>query len=68
MCKEPEKRIGFKDTYEITKHPWFSDINWEAIKNQTIEPPIKPDIKDKFDTENFNKDIQKEGWLIRNNS
>jgi hypothetical protein len=39
-------------------------VDWEAVKNLQVEPPIKPEVKDKFDTENFSKDIQKEGWLI----
>ena len=42
------------------KHPFFADVDWEAVKALKIEPPIKPEIKDKFDTENFNKEIQKE--------
>jgi hypothetical protein len=45
------------------KHPWFNDINWEDVKALKVEPPIKPDVKDKFDTENFSKDVQKEGEL-----
>lgn len=63
MQKEPDKRIGYADTYEIMKHPWFKDLDWEALKNFAIEPPIKPEVKDKFDTENFNKDVQKDGEL-----
>ncbi len=46
-------------------HPWFKDVDWEAVKSLKLEAPIKPDIKDKYDTVNFNKEIQKEGFLIR---
>jgi len=46
------------------KHPWFNDVNWEDVKALKVEPPIKPEVKDKFDTENFSKDVQKEGELM----
>jgi hypothetical protein len=60
LQKDPEKRIGVKDTYDIAKHPWFKEINWDALKKLELEPPIKPEVKDKFDTENFNKELMKE--------
>lgn len=53
MEKEPEKRIGYSDTAEIMKHSWFADVDWEKVKNLELEAPIKIDIKDKMDTENF---------------
>ena len=63
MQKDPAKRIGYVDTYDIMKHPWFNDVNWDDVKALKIDPPIKPEVKDKFDTENFSKDVQKEGEL-----
>ena len=42
------------------KHPWFNDINWDDVNTLKVIPPIKPEVKDKFDIENFNKDIIKE--------
>lgn len=41
-------------------HAWFKTINWEDVNSLKIEPPMKPEIKDKFDIENFNKDVIKE--------
>lgn len=41
-------------------HVWFKSINWDDLNNLKITPPIKPEIKDKFDIENFNKDLIKE--------
>ena len=32
-------------------------MNWNKVKNLEIEPPIKPIITDKFDIENFNRDV-----------
>jgi len=53
LDKDPEKRIGYNDTSEIMKHPWFADVNWEKVNNLELEVPIKMDIKDKMDTEYF---------------
>jgi serum/glucocorticoid-regulated kinase 2 len=60
LQKEPSKRIGFNNISEIKEHPWFKDINWEEVMSLKIQPPIKPEIGDKFDIENFNQDIIKE--------
>lgn len=53
LQKEPFERIGFEDTSLIKKHPWFADVDWSKIEKLEIEPPIKLDLKDKADTENF---------------
>lgn len=42
------------------KHPFFNKINWTEVNALKITPPIKPEIKDKFDIENFNENIIKE--------
>ena len=34
-------------------HDWFKDIDWKKVEALEIEVPIKMDIKDKMDTENF---------------
>lgn len=60
LQKDPKNRIGYTNTDEILEHPWFKEVNWEDVKNLKVEPPIKPEIKDKFDIENFNQDVIKE--------
>lgn len=57
LIKDPLQRIGANDFNEIFNDPWFSDVNWQEVKELKKEPPIKPEIKDKYDTENFNKDV-----------
>lgn len=37
----------------IKKHKWFNTINWEKLFRKEIEPPIKPEISNEFDTSNF---------------
>lgn len=60
MQKDPAKRLGATNTRDIMNHAWFKTINWDDVNNHKIEPPMKPEIKDKFDIENFNKDVIKE--------
>lgn len=60
LQKDPTKRIGYNNTEEIKKHKWFENINWDDVLNLSVEPPVKPEISDKFDIENFNKDVIKE--------
>lgn len=46
--KNKEKRLGSKnDVHEVLSHPWFADIDIKTIEAQKIEPPLKPDFKDK---------------------
>ena len=38
----------------IIAHPWFSDIDFDALLAKTIEPPFKPELTDNIDdTSNF---------------
>lgn len=52
---DPLKRLGsFKGgVYDIKSHPWFSDINWQCILNQSLEAPILPVCASPGDTRNF---------------
>ena len=54
LYKQPEKRIGANNISLIKDHPWFSSLNWEDMKNKKTEPPIRPEVKDPLDTDNFN--------------
>jgi serum/glucocorticoid-regulated kinase 2 len=54
LIKQPEKRIGANDISLIKKHPWFAKIDWKKMENLELEPPIKPEIRDILDTDNFN--------------
>lgn len=60
LIKDPNHRLGSKNIQEIFDHEWFKDINWEDVRNLKIEPPVKPQIQDKFDIENFNKEVVNE--------
>ena len=54
LNKHPEKRIGAGNISQIREHSWFNGVDWEAMQRREIDPPIKPEVKDPLDTENFN--------------
>lgn len=47
---DPYKRPTFAD---IKRHRWFKNFDWDKLINQTLVPPIKPDIKSADDTTHF---------------
>ena len=53
MNKNPEERFGSDDTTKIQKHSFFEEIDWEAMKQLQVTPPIIPEIRDKYDVRHF---------------
>lgn len=44
LDRNAASRLGAKgDVNEIISHPWFSDIDFEALLRKEILPPYKPD-------------------------
>lgn len=59
--KNPEQRLGhIGDAETIKKHPWFADIDWTALTEFKLKPPIMPELKDKFDVAYFDTTFTKE--------
>ena len=56
--KDPTQRLGHtNDALEILEHPWFTNIDLEAIEAMEIQAPIKPDANGcigDLDLSNFN--------------
>jgi serine/threonine protein kinase len=45
LDKNQSTRLGAKeDADEIVNHPWFADVDWDALMAKTIESPFKPDM------------------------
>ena len=54
LCKDPNKRIGFKNKKEIKNHAWFKNINWDNLLTKSSNPStnfslIKKEIKESFE-------------------
>lgn len=37
----------------VKQHPWFSGFSWDALWNQQMQPPFKPQVKSMTDISNF---------------
>ncbi|XP_014669885.1 PREDICTED: calcium-independent protein kinase C-like isoform X2 [Priapulus caudatus] len=64
MTKNPVRRLGCVEAYggeeAIKHHPFFREMNWEALEHRRVKPPFKPKIKTKKDVGNFDADFTKE--------
>ena len=60
LRKDPAKRLGYhmqKDIKTIKGHRFFRKIDWKALENRELEPPIKPIVTDPALAENFSADF-----------
>ncbi|XP_070577951.1 calcium-independent protein kinase C-like isoform X1 [Ptychodera flava] len=64
MTKNPAKRLGCVESQGLEKaireHPFFREIDWEALEQKKIKAPFRPKIKTKKDANNFDQDFTKE--------
>ncbi|XP_026287482.1 protein kinase C isoform X3 [Frankliniella occidentalis] len=64
MTKNPAKRLGCVASQgteaAIRTHPFFRDMDWEALECRRVKPPFKPKIKNKKDALNFDTEFTKE--------
>ena len=61
LTRDPNKRLGNKDdAEEIMMHPFFEDLDWNAIKKREHKMPFKPKVKHSEDTSAIDKLFTKE--------
>ncbi|KAK2177647.1 hypothetical protein NP493_587g01013 [Ridgeia piscesae] len=55
LVQDRTKRLGnMKNGAEdIKRHKWFKPLNWEAVYNKKLQPPIVPRIRHRGDPRNF---------------
>ena len=55
LTKDPKRRLGSRKRGEldILHHKWFKDLTLSELRKRTITAPWTPDMKDAFDTSNF---------------
>ncbi|KAG0668629.1 Serine/threonine-protein kinase [Maudiozyma exigua] len=58
LNRNPRHRLGaVDDGRELRAHPFFNDIDWEALKQKKIAPPFKPHLNSETDTSNFDPEF-----------
>jgi serine/threonine protein kinase len=58
LNRNPKHRLGAEDdAEELKRHPFFADIDWEALSKKLITPPFKPKLKSETDTSNFDPEF-----------
>jgi len=60
LCKDPENRLGAKrGAEELKEHPFCRDIDWKAVLEKRLIPPIKPSLRySNFDQEYTNTPVR----------
>ena len=55
LDKDKTTRLGSKDDFvEILSHPYFSDVDIEALENKKVKPPFLPKVSNKNLADVFN--------------
>lgn len=58
LNRNPKHRLGAtRDAEELREHPFFADIDWEALVNKKIAPPFKPVLANESDVTNFDEEF-----------
>lgn len=55
LGKNPDDRLGSRNGLsEVLAHPWFNELDLDAVKNREIEPDYLPKVgKKDSDSSNF---------------
>lgn len=56
----PNERLGFNGADEIKKHPFFANVNYDAIMNKQYKPPFIPQLKNDEDLRYFHQGFLEE--------
>ncbi|KAI9734674.1 MAG: Serine/threonine-protein kinase [Cirrosporium novae-zelandiae] len=58
LNRNPRHRLGaLDDASELKRHPFFADIDWDALMKKDVKPPFKPKLKSALDTSNFDPEF-----------
>jgi serine/threonine protein kinase len=58
LNRNPKHRLGAEDgAEELKRHPFFSDVDWEALSEKSITPPFEPTLTSEIDTSNFDPEF-----------
>ncbi|EEB07338.2 AGC/AKT protein kinase Sck1 [Schizosaccharomyces japonicus yFS275] len=58
LNRNPRHRLGaIGDAEELKEHPFFSDIDWDALAKKKVKPPYKPHVSSEDDVSNFDTEF-----------
>jgi protein-serine/threonine kinase len=58
LNRNPKHRLGSQgDAEELKQHPFFADIDWDALGKKNVVPPFKPKLKGELDVSNFDPEF-----------
>lgn len=58
LNRNPAHRLGARgDADELMAHPFFADVDWDALGRKALAPPFKPKLKGELDTSNFDPEF-----------
>ncbi|KAF2398512.1 Pkinase-domain-containing protein, partial [Trichodelitschia bisporula] len=58
LNRNPKHRLGSQgDAEELKAHPFFADIDWDALAKKNVVPPFKPKLKSELDVSNFDPEF-----------
>ncbi|EXJ57378.1 AGC/AKT protein kinase [Cladophialophora yegresii CBS 114405] len=58
LNRNPRHRLGANgDAEELMAHPFFADVDWDALGKKNLVPPFKPKLTGVADTSNFDPEF-----------
>jgi serine/threonine protein kinase SCH9 len=58
LNRNPRHRLGANGgAAELKVHPFFADVDWDALAAKKVVPPFKPKIKSETDVSNFDPEF-----------
>ncbi|XP_055541340.1 protein kinase C isoform X2 [Wyeomyia smithii] len=65
MTKNAAKRLGCTDgENQIRTHPFFKDMDWDALEQRKVRPPFRPRVRSARDALNFDTEFTKEDPVL----
>ncbi|KAJ6643384.1 Ribosomal protein S6 kinase alpha-5 [Pseudolycoriella hygida] len=66
LVKDPKKRLGGNspNADQIKSHRFFQNLDWKKLAKKGIPAPLKPKLKDAYDTSNFSTEFTSQPAVV----